>query len=112
MSESAPIARFSPLSLAKVFSIYYAFWGFFSGLIYWFVDKDTWYAPLGVWTLFVAAKLDFNFHPQANSGSKIVYTFWMAALFAGSGWVSGLLGAVIYNLCSNYFGLRIEGNTK
>jgi hypothetical protein len=106
------IVRLAPLSLARLFSVYYGFWGVFSGLVYAFADKEVWYAPLGVWTLFLSTKLDFGFHTQANMVSKIGSIFWLSVLHTATGWIPGLVGAVIYNFCSRFFGLQFKGNIQ
>jgi len=101
--------RLSPISLAKLFSVYYAFWGFVYGLTYMLTQKEAWHAPLGFWTLFLAAKLDITFHAQANTLSVIGLLFWAILCFGLTGWISGLIGAVIYNLCPSTFGLQTYG---
>jgi hypothetical protein len=47
MQTKLKIARFSPLSLAKVLSIYYIFWSFVFSLVNVSTDKESWYALLG-----------------------------------------------------------------
>ena len=65
-----------------------------------------WGRPLFVLDRFLAAKLDFRFHPQANALSKPGFAFWIICLYALAGWLSGLVGALIYSFFSKHLGLQ------
>jgi hypothetical protein len=75
-------------------------------------QKDVWHAPLGFWTSFLAAKLDIAFHAHTNMLSGISLTFWATVCFAVTGWVSGLIGAFIYDLGSRVFGLQLQRQSE
>ena len=85
MPTEMQIARLSPLSLAKVLSIYCIFWGFIFSLAKMLTDKEAWYAPLGFWTLFLAAKINITFHTGDNLPAKVGFLFWSMACFAITG---------------------------
>lgn len=106
------ITKLAPLSLAKVFATYYGFWGLVIGCIYMIQGKEDWYAPIGIWTLFYFAKINLTLHPEPNFLSKAGDLFWLATYYALTGWLSGLVTAVVYNFCSNFFGLQINGKTE
>jgi len=67
MSLIAPIKKLVPLSLARVFATYYGFWGTVIACIYLIQLKEYWPAPVGVWTLFYFAKINFTLHPAELS---------------------------------------------
>jgi len=90
MTQVTKASPSSLASLAKVLALYYAFGG---GLF-------------SFWTRFLAAKLDFRFHPQANALSKPGIAFWIICLYALAGWLSGLVGALIYSFFSKHLGLH------
>jgi len=106
------ITKFLPLSLARVFATYYGLWGLVIGCIYLIQLKEDWYAPIGIWTLFYFAKIDLTLHPEPNFFSKAADLFWLATYYALTGWLSGLVSAVIYNLCSGFFRLQIEASIE
>src|SRR5262249_20285812 len=109
MDSTTTITKVAPLSLAKVFCLYYTFWGLVFSLVTLFSQNSAFFAPLGFWTLFLAAKINFIFHPQDNFLSRLGFALWTVPLYAVTGWVTGLIGATIYNLCSRYFGLQARG---
>jgi hypothetical protein len=112
MPTKMQIARLAPFSLAKVLSIYYVFWGFVYCLVYLLTDKDAWYAPLGFWTLFLAAKINITFHTGESLLAKVGFLFWSMVCFAITGWLTGFISAAIYNLCSRTFGLQVLGEAE
>jgi hypothetical protein len=108
----AKIRSFVPLSFAKVCATYYGFWGLVTGCIYLIELREAWYAPLGVWTLFYFAKIDFTLRPEDTLLSKAGDLFWLTTLYSLTGWLSGLVGAAIYNLCSKFLGLQIDASLE
>jgi hypothetical protein len=100
-----------PLSLAELFSIYYAFWGFVYGLTYMIYSEGCVACTARILDI-VPAKLDIAFHAHTNMLSGISLTFWATACFAVTGWVSGLIGAFIFNLCSRVFGLQLQRQSE
>ena len=102
-----PIKKISPGSLAKAFCVYYLFWGFIFGIAYLFQGHLSVYAPLGFVTLFLSVKLNLVFFAQDNFLSKLGFAIWALPFYAASGWLTGFLGAYLYNGCSSYLGLRI-----
>ena len=108
MSQKAPIQRVSPSSLAKVFCIYYLFCGFTFGIAYLFQGHPSVYAPLGFVTLFLSVRLNLVFYPQDNFLSKLGYAIWSLPCYGISGWLTGFLGAFLYNWCSSFLGLQIQ----
>ena len=105
----APIQKVSPGSLARAFCIYYLFWGFVFGIVYLFQGHPSVNAPLGFVTLFLSLKLNLTFYAQDNLLSKFGFAIWSLPFYAASGWVTGFLGAYLYNWCSSFLGLRICG---
>src|SRR5215468_551423 len=108
MSLIAPIRKLVPLSLARVFATYYGFWGLVTGCIYLIQLKEYWPAPVGVWTLFYFARINLTLHPEANFFSKAGDLLWLAFYYALTGWLSGLVTALIYNVCSSFLGIQVN----
>ena len=106
------ITKLAPLSLAKVFATYYGFWGLLTGCIYMIQLKEDWYAPIGIWTLFYFVRINMTLHPEPNFLSKAVDLFWLTTYYALTGWLTGLVSAVVYNVCSNFLGLQFEASIE
>lgn len=104
-----PIGAVSAPSLAKIIGLYYALAGLFSVLVYVVTDTSEFTASLGFLIPFLSAKLTFGYHrAQAFAGilwQILSFTF----LYGLSGWLSGFLGGVAYNILSKHFGFQVEG---
>jgi hypothetical protein len=112
MPQTAAIKKLVPLSLAKVFATYYGFWGLVIGCIYLVQLKEDWYAPVGVLTLFYDLKINLTLHPEPNFLSKAGDLLWLSFYYALTGWLSGLMAAVIYNFCSRHLGVQIDATIE
>ena len=112
MSNIVAIKKLSPWSLGKVFCIYYFFWGITFGIVYLFQGQPSIYAPLGFVTLFLSVKLNLRLYAQDNLLSKLGFAFWSLPCYAVSGWLTGFLGAFLYNWGSRFLQLRIYGESS
>jgi hypothetical protein len=88
---------------------YYVFGGFFSSVVNLFAEKEAWHVPLGFWTLFLAGKINITFHTGETLLANVGFLFWSLLCFGITGWFTGLIGAALYNLCSRWFGIQVEG---
>jgi hypothetical protein len=112
MPNEIPIHKLIPLSVAKICASYYGFWGLVTACIYLIKSQDVWYAPLGVWTMFYFAKINLILTPEHNILAKSGDLFWLTLMYTVTGWLSGLVLAVIYNLCSNFLGLQLMATIR
>lgn len=110
-TDMTPIKKLSPVSLAKVSAIYYAVGGLLTLVIDLAAGMEVLKVPLGFLTLFLGLKIDFTYHRALWMPGVISQLFFSTILYALTGWVTGFLGALIYNFVSDRFNVRIKGTT-
>jgi hypothetical protein len=106
----APIEAVDMLSVARITAIYYCIVGWLGSLAFIFTDIDKVYAPLGFMIPVFGAKIDFTWARPNGPFGLFVTIVIVTALYAATGWLSGLVCGISYNLFSKRLGIQINGS--
>jgi len=106
----APIESVDILSVARITGIYYCIVGWLGSLAYIFTDIEKVYAPLGFMIPVLGAKIDFTWARPKTALGLFLTIIIMTILYAATGWLSGLVCGISYNLFSRRLGIQINGS--
>ena len=107
--KTSPIRSIAATSLANIIAIYYAIGGI-ATIIASAIDKPSKLsAPLGLLFPYLSLKINLTYAQSDNVFSVVVQTLVFTIIYGVSGWLTGYVGATIYNLLARYFGLRLRG---
>jgi len=111
-SEIKTIRSLGLRSTAKLFAAWYGFWGTVAGIVYLFSRPEHLNVPFGLFVPFVDLHLNFSIVRAPTFSGVIVQAVLFNLFCAASGWVSGILVALLYNLASKYLGFQLTGSTE
>jgi len=111
-TEIQPIRSLAARSVANLFAMWYCFWGLFGGLSFLSPNVERLNVPLGLFIPFVNAHLNFSVARAATLPGVIVQVMFFLLFCAATGWVSGLLTALAYNLISRHLGFQLRGSIE
>jgi len=109
--EPRPIRSLAPLSVARLFSMWYGFWGLVEGLAFLFADAKRLNIPLGLFIPFVDFQLNIAMTRAPTFPGALSQAIFYVPFCVATGWLSGLLVAVAYNLAFKHFGFQLLGST-
>lgn len=104
-----PITHISPKSVARLAAIYYAFGGLLTLVVDLAIGMERLKVPVGLFTLFLGLKLDFSYHRALWVPGIVSQVLFSTILYAITGWISGFIGALVYNLIARRLNVRVEG---
>jgi hypothetical protein len=107
--KTSPIRSIAGTSLANIIAIYYAIGGF-ATIIASVIDKSSKLsAPLGLLFPYLSLKINLTYARSDNVFSIAVHMLVCTIVYGVSGWLTGYVGATVYNLLARIFGLRLRG---
>jgi len=92
--------------------MWYSFWGLVGVIGFLSSNVARLTAPLGLFIPFVNWKLNFSVARAPTFPGVIVQAMFFVLFCAGTGWVSGLLTALAYNLISKHLGFQLRGSIE
>jgi hypothetical protein len=98
--------------VAKIFSGWYGFWGIWGAIAYIWGDATRFNVPLGLFVPFLKWQLNIGWPRAATFPGVIAQGLYFVSFCSATGWFSGLLTAIIYNLLSKYFGFQFRGSLE
>lgn len=96
-------------SVANLFALWYGFWGVAGGAIFASSKAARLQVPLGLFIPFVDWHLNFSVTRAPTLPGAIVQAMIFVLFCATTGWVSGLLTALVYNLIARHLGFQLRG---
>jgi hypothetical protein len=111
-SEIQPIRSLTPRSVANLFARWYCLWALVGGITFLFKNVDRLIVPLGLFIPFVDFHLNISVARAPTLPGQIVQVMFFVLFCAATGWVSGLLTALAYNLISRHLGFQLQGSIE
>jgi len=104
------ILSINSMSLARITAVYYSLVGAITILVYVFEQQEKVSAPLGLLLPYFSIKINLTFdRAESTTGTALQILFFMM-VYGISGWISGIVVSVFYNLLSKYLGIQIKGS--
>jgi hypothetical protein len=110
--EIQPIRSLAARSVANLFAMWYCFWGLVGGVTFLFTNVARLTLPLGLFIPFVDFHLNFSVARAPTVSGQIAQVMYFLLFCSATGWVSGLLTALAYNLISRHMGFHCMGPSK
>jgi hypothetical protein len=98
--------------VANLFAVWYGFWGIVSGTVFVSSNAKSISSPVGLLIPFVDVKLNLISIRAPTLPGAIVLAMFHVLLCAATGWISGLLTALAYNLLSRRLHVQLRGSTE
>jgi|SRR5882724_8839166 len=111
-TEIQPIRSLAARSAATLFAMWYCFWGLFGGITFLSTNVERLVVPLGLFIPFVDLHLNFSVARAPTFPGQIVQVMFFLLFCSATGWVSGLLTALAYNLISRHLGFQLRGSIE
>jgi D-alanyl-lipoteichoic acid acyltransferase DltB (MBOAT superfamily) len=111
-TEMQPIQSLAARSVAKFFAMWYCFWGLVGGIGFVYLDAGRLDVPLGLYVPFVHWNLNYGVNRSPTLSGVVVQAIFFVLFCTGTGWISGLLTALAYNLLSKHFGFQLRGSIE
>lgn len=111
-ADVQPIRSLALKSVANLFAFWYGFWGLIGGSVFLSSSAARISVPLGLFIPFVDLHLNFSETRAPTLLGAIVQSLFFDLFCAATGWVSGLLTAVVYNLVSKHLGYQLRGTIE
>lgn len=99
-------------SVANLFAVWYGFWGIVSGLVFVSSNAKSISSPVGLLVPLVEVKLNLISIRAPTLPGAIVQAMFFVLLCAATGWISGLLTALAYNLLSRHLHVQLRASTE
>ncbi len=110
--EMQPIRSLAARSVASLFAKWYCLWGLVGGISFLSQNVGRLNVPLGFYIPFVNWNLNFSVARAPTFPGVIVQAMFFVLFCAATGWVSGLLTALAYNLISRHLGFQLRGSIE
>ena len=111
-ADVQPIRSLALRSVASLFALWYGFWGLIGGAVFVSSIAARISVPLGLFIPFVDLHLNFSVTRAPTLPGAIVQGMFFVLFCAATGWVSGLLTALAYNLVSRHLGFQLRGTVE
>jgi hypothetical protein len=111
-AEMKPIRSLGLRSTAYLFALWYSLWGAVGGMVFVSSTAARLNVPLGLFIPFVDLHLNFSVTRAPTLLGAIVQALFFVIFCAATGWVSGLLTGLAYNLVSKHLGYQLRGSVE
>jgi hypothetical protein len=111
-TEIQSIRSLAARSVANLFAMWYCFWGLVGGITFLFTNVARLTVPLGLFIPFVDFHLNFSVARAPTVPGQIAQVMYFILFCSATGWVSGSLTALAYNLISRHLGFQLQGSTE
>jgi len=111
-AEMMPIRSLGLRSAAYLFALWYSLWGAVGGMVFLSLAAEHLRVPLALFIPFVDLHLNIDVTRAPTLPGAIVQAMFFVLFCAATGWVSGLLTALVYNLVSKHLGYQLRGSAE
>ncbi len=111
-AEMMPVRSLGLRSAAHLFALWYSLWGAVGGMVFLSSAAVHLTVPLGLFIPFVDLHLNFTITRAPTLPGAIVQAMFFVLFCAATGWISGLLTALAYNLVSKHLGYQLRGSVE
>lgn len=111
-TEALPIQSLTLRSTGHLFALWYTFWGTIGALVFVSASVKRLDVPLGLFIPFVDWHLNFSVGRAPTFPGVIAQSMFFVLFCAATGWISGILTALAYNLISKHLGFQLHGLTE